>query len=1036
MKKFSVAFGLTLTLALCGQAQNTNLAFVPGKLAVYRGGDGIITITTGRQHPAFIDEYDPLAANQASPIISVALPTNGPNAIWFNAHAGSEGQGLSRSASHQYLTMTGYHGDLNSEAGTPSGTNYPRGFGLIDAFTNYNLVYASPFWYGLQPGITQNNPRGIATDGSNNFWGSGTVAGTQSGGFTESGTLFWNSAVSPSPELVQSVANSAYSMKIVNNVLYMVAKNEAGGALNNGIYNFVDFSGNGGAPVPLPWIPNGVQHIVTTNLFLDFGATYSGILTFDMNSSGTVVYAADTTYGIIKYVNTAGTWSSPYLFSSTNLGTSTQPKSATGCFGVAVDFSGSNAVIYATTMEEGDGKNTCSNRLIRVVDSGDPSTNLVAQTLAVANGTNEVFRGLDFTPDLTPFITAQPVSISTTTNVTAIFSVTAGSPFPLSYQWQVNGTNVTNSSNISGSSSNSLTFLHSSLTNQGNYTVIITNQYGSVTSAVAVLTVSAVAVAPSLTGPVQRLTNYVGNNVSFSLNPQGTPPFSFQWYFGTTKLVDDGTKYSGSAEAVLDITNLQLSDSGSYYVAINNQGGSISNLAVVLTVQYIAPSIPPIGQPVSILVLQGQTNSLSVSAVIGTAPLRYQWYQGSGSTAVALSDMNEFSGSATNSLTISGITARDATNYFVVITNLGGSVTSQVATVTLVTPPALSSVGYSNQVYTQNFDSLPNPGSTPVNTVSGGGPVTIGNITYSPANPFDFAFPLYTNISGGVSGGLGLSNTMPGWYGECDADGQGGQLGASDGSQTTGGVISFGTLDTGSNNRALGLIATGSSGDTHFGVKLINQTTNNLTYISLRFTGEYWKTGTKPKTLALSYSIDPAGNSSTLSQQEIANAQVNALSNLNFSFPTGSIVGPTNGTLAINQTNLAATNMPLATAWPPGAALWLIWSINDPTGSGQGYGIDNLSFSAASTTNITIIPVTRPTLGGVTVSAANGLSFSFTNSPGASGEFSVWFTTNLALPFKQWQNLGHPTEGSPGNYQFNDSQAIIQTQRFYSVTSP
>jgi hypothetical protein len=63
-----------------------------------------------------------------------------------------------------------------------------------------------------------------------------------------------------------------------------------------------------------------------------------------------------------------------------------------------------------------------------------------------------------------------------------------------------------------------------------------------------------------------------------------------------------------------------------------------------------------------------------------------------------------------------------------------------------------------------------------------------------------------------------------------------------------------------------------------------------------------------------------------------------------------------------------------------------------------------------------------------------GLDFSFINTPDAS--FTVWSTTNLALPFGQWVNLGPPTETPPGTYQFNDPQATNFPQRFYRVTSP
>jgi hypothetical protein len=387
-------------------------------------------------------------------------------------------------------------------------------------------------------------------------------------------------------------------------------------------------------------------------------------------------------------------------------------------------------------------------------------------------------------------------------------------------------------------------------------------------------------------------------------------------------------------------------------------------------------------------------------------------------------------------LTITGLSSSDAINYFCVVDNAGGSTTSQVASVTVIVPPALSFVAYSNQIYSQNFNSLPNPGSTPVNTVGGGGPVTIGSTTYDVADPFDFAFPLYTNITGGASGGLGLAATMSGWYGECDGDtaASGGQLGASDGSQTTGGIISFGTLDSGDTNRALGLIATSTSGATHFGLKLINSTSNNLNFISLQYVGEYWKLGTHSKTLTFGYTVDPAGNSSTLSTNEIAAAELNTLSNLSVNFPIAPQVGPTNGTLTVNQTNVLLNNMALTNAWLPGAALWLVWSIDSATGSGQGYGIDNFSFYASGTTNLT--QPSAPLLANVAYSTNAGLSFSFTNAPGNSTNFSVLATSDLTLPLNQWMNLGNPTELSFGSYQFIDAQATNNPYRFYTVTSP
>jgi len=51
---------------------------------------------------------------------------------------------------------------------------------------------------------------------------------------------------------------------------------------------------------------------------------------------------------------------------------------------------------------------------------------------------------------------------------------------------------------------------------------------------------------------------------------------------------------------------------------------------------------------------------------------------------------------------------------------------------------------------------------------------------------------------------------------------------------------------------------------------------------------------------------------------------------------------------------------------------------------------------------------------------------------------SVWASTNLALPFDQWSNLGAPVESPSGSgqFQFTDPQATNNPQQFYRVSSP
>ena len=82
-----------------------------------------------------------------------------------------------------------------------------------------------------------------------------------------------------------------------------------------------------------------------------------------------------------------------------------------------------------------------------------------------------------------PAIDSQPANQSAAMHGTAIFSVTATGPLPLSYQWSFNGTN------IAGATNTLLILTNIQLTQVGNYAVLVTNAFGSVLSSNAMLTV-------------------------------------------------------------------------------------------------------------------------------------------------------------------------------------------------------------------------------------------------------------------------------------------------------------------------------------------------------------------------------------------------------------------------------------------------------------------------------------------------------------------------------------------------------------------
>jgi uncharacterized repeat protein (TIGR03803 family) len=113
-----------------------------------------------------------------------------------------------------------------------------------------------------------------------------------------------------------------------------------------------------------------------------------------------------------------------------------------------------------------------------------------------------------------PVVISQASSQTVLPGAPAAFTVMAAGDPPFSYFWQLNGTNLTDGGGISGSASNTLTLSPTTDVSAGNYSVLITNSFGSVTSAVAVLNVTAVTKAG-----VRLETLYLFNTNAFGENP-------------------------------------------------------------------------------------------------------------------------------------------------------------------------------------------------------------------------------------------------------------------------------------------------------------------------------------------------------------------------------------------------------------------------------------------------------------------------------------------------------------------------------------
>ena len=287
---------------------------------------------------------------------------------------------------------------------------------------------------------------------------------------------------------------------------------------------------------------------------------------------------------------------------------------------------------------------------------------VLTNAAGVKSGTDATFTtsALGNTP---PGITTQPQAQTACAGGAASFTVTATGSTPLSYQWLKAGVTISNATNATVN-------LSAITTNDAvNYSVIVTNAFGSVTSSVAALTVN---VAPAVTSQPQSLTNNTGTSATFSVTATGTATLTYQWRKG-------GANLSGATSASYTNSSVTGGDAGNYDVVVANSCGSVTSAVAVLTVTG-PPTIT--AQPQSVTTNAGSAATFSVTAG-GTAPLAYQWRFAGANVP-----------SATNSIhAIASVATNDAGNYSVVVTNAFGAVTSSIATLTVTVGSSGSSTG-------------------------------------------------------------------------------------------------------------------------------------------------------------------------------------------------------------------------------------------------------------------------------------------------------------------------------------------------------
>jgi hypothetical protein len=204
------------------------------------------------------------------------------------------------------------------------------------------------------------------------------------------------------------------------------------------------------------------------------------------------------------------------------------------------------------------------------------------------------------TVNIPPSITLQPQPQAVNPGQTAMFSVAANGTGSVRYQWRFNGMD------IAGATGSTLTIPNAQLGDEGEYSALVNDDAASISSAVVRLMVR---VLPTILIPPQSVTNTVGSTVTFSVKCSGSVPMAFFWRKGAIPIV---TNILYTTNDSLTLSNIQLTDSGTYRVIITNSAIASLSTNATAFLQVLLPvrlqEMQVLGDGSARMKLSGSTN--------------------------------------------------------------------------------------------------------------------------------------------------------------------------------------------------------------------------------------------------------------------------------------------------------------------------------------------------------------------------------------------------------------------------------------------
>ena len=307
-----------------------------------------------------------------------------------------------------------------------------------------------------------------------------------------------------------------------------------------------------------------------------------------------------------------------------------------------------------------------------------------------------------------PFFITQPLGLNVVAGSNATLSAAVSGASPIGFQWQFNGVNLSDGGNLSGSESNNL-FLSAVPTNQaGDYTLVLTNAYGSVTSSIAILQIG---FSPVLTVQPTNLAVLSGGTAIFGATAAGSSPLAYLWQENGSKIVR-GQMTSGLTSNLLTLSTVSTNDDGNYSLLVTNIYGAVTSSVASLFV-YQLPAIT--ASSLTNRTVECASNELNFTIAVTGAP----------TPAVQWSLDGVLAPSATN--TVFSVTNLELPAHIVsvMVTNAYGSLTN-TATITVqdTIPPVISLIG-PNPLYVELGGAFADPGATANDLCTGPVPVFV-----------------------------------------------------------------------------------------------------------------------------------------------------------------------------------------------------------------------------------------------------------------------------------------------------------------------